>query len=227
MPRRPGHQPDDSARRHPPGRPRKPAEQLPKPPRKAIVGLRIIGGRFRGRRLTYHGAPDTRPMKDRVREAVFNLIWPAAEGAVAIDLFAGTGALGLEALSRGAVAAWLIEAHRAAASAIRKNVETLGVTDCTRVVVADTFAWVRSALTGELANRREPWLVFCCPPYEYYVSRDQQLLQMLEEIAAVAPPASTIVVECDRRFDTNRLPATLSWDIRQYPPAVIAIGRKQ
>lgn len=166
-------------------------------------------------------------MKDRVREAVFNLIWPAAEGAVAIDLFAGTGALGLEALSRGAVAAWLIEAHRAAASDIRKNIETLAVTDCTRVVAADTFAWARSALAGELANRDEPWLVFCCPPYEFYVTRDQQLMHMLDGFAAAAPSASTFVVECDRRFDTKRLPATLSWDIRQYPPAVIAIGRKQ
>ena len=65
------------------------------------VGVRIIGGKFRGRKLEYSGDPRTRPMKDRVREALFNLLGHGVEGKVAIDLFAGTGALALEALSRG------------------------------------------------------------------------------------------------------------------------------
>ena len=64
--------------------------------------LRIIGGNFRGRKLRYHGDPVVRPMKHRVREAIFNLISTESDGAHAIDLFAGTGALGLEAISRGA-----------------------------------------------------------------------------------------------------------------------------
>ncbi len=63
-----------------------------------VAGLRIIGGQFRGRRLRYGGDPRTRPMKDRLREAVFNLIGPMVRGTHALDLFAGTGALGLEAL---------------------------------------------------------------------------------------------------------------------------------
>ena len=67
-----------------------------------VVGLRIVGGRFRGRKLLYSGDFRTRPMKDRLREAVFNLVGPAVAGMHAIDLFGGTGALGLEALSRGA-----------------------------------------------------------------------------------------------------------------------------
>jgi 16S rRNA (guanine966-N2)-methyltransferase len=228
MPRRPGHQPDDRARRQQPDRQRKATDsRKPAAPRKAVVGLRIIGGRFRGRRLTYHGDPGTRPMKDRVREAVFNLIWPAAEGAVAIDLFAGTGALGLEALSRGAVAAWFLESNRPAAKAIRENVERLEVVDCTQVIAADTFAWVQHAMAGELAARSEPWLVFCSPPYEFYASRSRELSQVLENFAAAAPPGSTFVVESDRRFDTGSLPALLDWDVRQYPPAVISIGRKR
>ena len=65
--------------------------------------LRIIGGRLRGSVIEYHGDPRTRPMKDRVREAAFNLIGPQVVGTFAIDLFAGTGALAFEALSRGAV----------------------------------------------------------------------------------------------------------------------------
>src|SRR5437868_14777408 len=77
----------------------------------AVVGLRIIGGSRRGRKLQYSGDVRTRPMKDRVREAVFNLLGPQIAGSHAIDLFAGTGALGLEAISRGASKATFIERH--------------------------------------------------------------------------------------------------------------------
>jgi 16S rRNA (guanine966-N2)-methyltransferase len=73
--------------------------------------VRIIGGTFRGRRLSYHGDPVVRPMKHRTREAIFNLISTECTGRHAIDLFAGTGALGLEALSRGAQSATFIEKH--------------------------------------------------------------------------------------------------------------------
>src|ERR1041384_2997332 len=73
--------------------------------------VRIIGGTFRGRRLQYHGDPVVRPMKHRTREAIFNLVSTECAGRHAIDLFAGTGALGLEALSRGAASATFIEKH--------------------------------------------------------------------------------------------------------------------
>ena len=90
--------------------------------------LRIIGGSFRGRKLRYEPfrAGDnrvTRPMKHRVREAIFNLVGTAAEGRHAIDLFAGTGALGLEALSRGAAHATFIEKHVPTARVIEENIK--------------------------------------------------------------------------------------------------------
>src|SRR4051794_22495694 len=101
---------------------RKPSRTAP--PRDAdepIVGLRIIGGSFRGRKLKYSGDIRTRPMKDRVREAVFNLLGKQIAGSHAIDLFAGTGALGLEALSRGAARATFIERHFLTAKLIEEN----------------------------------------------------------------------------------------------------------
>ena len=82
--------------------------------------LRIVGGRYRGSKLRYHGDPVTRPMKDRVREAIFNLIGMEVEGKHAIDLFAGTGALGLESLSRGASGATFIEKHVPTARVVKK-----------------------------------------------------------------------------------------------------------
>src|SRR5687767_11185885 len=105
-----------------------------KTPHSAVAGsleeertprLRIIGGRFRGRLLAYSGDERTRPMKDRVREAVFNLVGPDVKEKLAIDLFAGTGALGLEALSRGAAEAVLLERHFPTAAVIGQNAVTL------------------------------------------------------------------------------------------------------
>ena len=89
--------------------------------------LRIIGGKFSRRRLKYTGDPRTRPMKDRVREALFNLVGPSVIGSHAIDLFAGTGALGLEALSRGAARATFIERHYPTADTIKENIASLDV----------------------------------------------------------------------------------------------------
>src|SRR3982751_4735170 len=93
------------------------------------VYIRIIGGTFRGRRLQYHGDPLVRPMKHRTRESLFNLISTECAGAHAIDLFAGTGALGLEAISRGALSATLIEKHVPSAKMVQANIRSLGVED--------------------------------------------------------------------------------------------------
>ena len=99
----------------------------------------IIGGKFRGRKLEYSGDLRTRPMKDRVREALFNLLGHGCEGKVAIDLFAGTGALALEALSRGATRAVFIEQHRPTAQTIQRNAATLGVEANVEITSANTF----------------------------------------------------------------------------------------
>src|SRR3954453_4982920 len=99
---------------------RKPAASV-RDAQEPIAGLRIIGGSLRGRKMSYSGEPRTRPMKDRVREAVFNLLGAPVEGSHAIDLFAGTGALGLEAISRGAVRATFIERHVPTAKIIKQT----------------------------------------------------------------------------------------------------------
>ena len=103
--------------------------------------LRIIGGRFRGSKLRYHGDPSVRPMKHRVREAIFNLISTDCNGCHAIDLFAGTGALGLEAISRGAERAALIEQHVPTARIIAQNIAHLGLEEQCTLLVTSAFLW--------------------------------------------------------------------------------------
>ncbi|MEX2115143.1 MAG: RsmD family RNA methyltransferase [Pirellulales bacterium] len=184
---------------------------------------RIIGGTLGGRKLIYALAQErTRPMKDRTREAVFNLIGPSARGKHAIDLFAGTGALGFEALSRGAARATFIEQHFPTAAVIRQNAAELGVTNQTNVHSASAFIWAQE----EGLDQVMPWLVFCSPPYAFYLERREAMLALIGTLLARAPGESIFVVEADRRFEINQLPDAERWDVREYPPAVVAIYRK-
>lgn len=203
-----------------------------KRPRKAATGskcsgqnervdhpLRIIGGRFRGSLLSYHGDRKTRPMKDRTREAIFNLLGPSIKNKHAIDLFAGTGALGLEAISRGAASASFVERHIPTAQVIKKNIASLDLHGCTEVVSCDTFFWAGHDLkVGEI-----PWVVFCSPPYDFYVDRAGEMIKLINSIMQMAPDESSFVVESDDRFALETLPEFDRWDIRHYAPAIVAV----
>ncbi len=120
--------------------------------------MRIIAGDHRGARIFAPKGLDTRPTSDRVREAAFNLIGPV-DGADVLDLFAGSGAMGLEALSRGAASAVFVETDREAFRTIQRNVEKLRVTGA-RVVQRD-------ALQALATDRRTYDLILCDPPYGY------------------------------------------------------------
>ena len=207
-------------------RKQKPSRKPPKrPPRSAggdRPGLRIVGGRFRGRKLLYSGDPRVRPMKDRVREAVFNLVGPSVRGKHAVDLFAGTGALALESLSRGARRATLIEQHVPTVAIIRRNIAQLGVESLCDVVTANVFIWLKRR--PQLGS--EPWIVFSSPPYDFYVERAGEMLELLAAMIDSAPAESVFVVESDGRFDLGQLPEPESWKTRGYPPAVVGVYRK-
>ncbi len=187
--------------------------------------LRIIGGRWKRRKVVYHGDPVTRPMKDRVREAVFNLIGPSVVGTHALDLFAGTGALALEALSRGAERATFLERHFPTARLISDNLRSLDAADLAEVIPGDAFLWVRRLTAASDLDSERPWTVFVSPPWDYFVERKDDLLEMIRQLAAVAPAGSTLAVESDERFDPAELPDAEEWNVRAYPPAVIAIRR--
>ncbi len=214
------------------------------------VDLRIIGGSFRASKLRYHGDPTTRPMKDRVREAIFNLIGPEAKGCHAIDLFAGTGALGLEAISRGAVSATFIERHIPTARVVEENIQALGLGDRTELLMTSAFLWGKRDLPKWKAESGKPeeedppafhfppfalsppWLVFCSPPYAFFVDRQQETLDLITAMIEHAPAGSIVIVEADSRFDFELLPGHIAqkkerdgWDVRTYSPAVVGVLR--
>jgi 16S rRNA (guanine(966)-N(2))-methyltransferase RsmD len=202
--------------------PKKPA--TPEPLRNDSE-LKIIGGSMRGRKLNYHGDLVTRPMKHRVREAIFNLIGVEAKGRHAFDLFAGTGALGIEALSRGAEWLTLIERHIPTSRVIRQNLAELGVIEQSELLETSALLWGQRdlpALAAALGPR--PWLVFISPPYSFFVDRVTEMLALIAALQQHAPASSTLVVETDQRFEFALLAGV--WDVREYPPARVGLWRK-
>ncbi|MEM9826786.1 MAG: RsmD family RNA methyltransferase [Planctomycetota bacterium] len=118
-----------------------PGKNIKRGPAKKLrgVSLRIIGGDLRGRPIAYHGERFTRPMKDKIRESLFNILGNSLRDAIVLDLFAGTGALAMEAISRGARCGIAIEQRVPAAETIRKTLQTFGIDQRLRVMIGDAF----------------------------------------------------------------------------------------
>lgn len=128
--------------------------------------VRIIAGEKRGTRLKSPKGNRTRPTLDRVRESLFMMLGPYLEGARVLDLFAGAGTLGLEALSRGATHATFVEISRPALDALRDNIGKLGWKDRSQVLDVDARRFF-SAKSGADSAAQPPWdLIFCDAPYE-------------------------------------------------------------
>jgi 16S rRNA (guanine966-N2)-methyltransferase len=149
--------------------------------------MRIIAGERKGHRIAAPRGETTRPTGDRVREAAFNLIGPV-DGASVLDLYAGSGALGIEALSRGAEAAVFVESDSAACRAIDRNLEKLRLTGA-RVVCRDVLRFLPT-------ERRQYDLVLLDPPYEM---TDYSVLARY--LPAVLAENGLLVVESDARHE--------------------------
>jgi len=177
--------------------------------------MRIIAGSFKGRRLaTVRGK--IRPTSDKVREAVFNILGPAVTEARVLDLFAGTGALGLEALSRGANLAVFVEDHAASLTVLRRNVETLGLTDRVEVLPLS----VKAGLKKLAARQAEFELAFLDPPYGGGLAA-----ATLKDLAAarILSPSAWVVAEHSRREALPEAVDTLAlMELRRYGDTQVA-----
>jgi 16S rRNA (guanine966-N2)-methyltransferase len=152
--------------------------------------MRVIAGLYKGRRLAAPAGRETRPTSDRVREALFSVLGDRVGGARVLDLFAGSGALGIEALSRGAATATFVDAAPAAIKALRANLEPLDAPAETRK--ADALRFLDAASRAA----RQYDLVFLDPPYRLAASLGSALSDALP---AVLAPGAVVVAESDRR----------------------------
>lgn len=150
--------------------------------------MRIVGGKFKGREIVAPEGRDTRPTSDRARESIFNVLAHAdwslgVEERRVLDLFAGSGALGLEAMSRGAAFALFVETEAAARGAIRDNIEALGLFGSTRIHRRDA-----TDLGAKPAGLGDPFdLVFLDPPYGKTLG--ERALKCLHEGGWITPDA--------------------------------------
>jgi 16S rRNA (guanine966-N2)-methyltransferase len=181
--------------------------------------MRIIAGQRRGHKFDGPKDTVTRPTSDLVRESIFNILGQAVDGLLVVDLFAGTGALGLEALSRGAERAIFVERNRENAALIRRNIATLRYEDRAQVVVADAYRWAKSFEAAE----GEPIVVFIDPPYADYEEHPERISKMLAGLVESLPDGSIISSESSRKLDSELLPDIDAWDIRRYGGTQIAI----
>jgi len=148
--------------------------------------VRIIGGKYRGRRVFVPRSLTVRPTADRVREAIFNILGAKVEGCRVLDLFAGSGALGLEALSRGAAAAVFVDKRPEALLAVKRNIELLGLKKSTR-----TFKIDLNKGPGPLRKESEPFdLVFIDPPYGRNLI--QRTLDLISRFNLTTPEALVV-----------------------------------
>jgi 16S rRNA (guanine966-N2)-methyltransferase len=183
--------------------------------------MRIVAGKFRGASIEAPKGLVTRPTSDRVRQALFNVLERGAprfgfEGARVLDLFAGSGALGLEALSRGARYAVFIDESAAARAAIRRNVETLGLTGVTKI-------WRRDATRLGEAGTLQPFqLVFCDPPYGNGLGE-----RALAEVVNRGWAEQGAIAVLEERADIAIAwpPSFREIDLRRYGATQIAIAR--
>jgi len=158
--------------------------------------LRIIGGNWRGRKITFPQQDAIRPTGDRVRETLFNWLMHDIHGARCLDLFAGSGALGIEALSRGAESVVLVEQDRKIAKSIETNLQKLGATDGSwRVETTDAYQWIRK-------QHQVFDVIFLDPPFD-----DDRLSSLLADIDESEIAGHYLYIETGSELTRDKLPA--------------------
>jgi len=178
----------------------------------SIAHLRVAGGELGGRRLS---APaGIRPTQGLVKEAIFNMLGPAVEEVTVLDLFAGAGALGIEALSRGSATATFVDDREAAVRVIRRNLNALGLGERGSVVRSDVTRW----LTTHPDKVKEASLVLLDPPYN-----DAILQYALALLDALVAGGTTVVVEHAHRQRLPRLHRLQSLRQRRYGDTAVSI----
>jgi 16S rRNA (guanine966-N2)-methyltransferase len=172
--------------------------------------MRIIAGEHRGRKLLPPLGEVTRPITDRVKQSLFDILAPRIEGASVYDCFAGTGSMGLECLSRGAQSAVFFEVDRSAVQRLQKNIAVLKVEERARVVASDIFRYF-----GGEGGEPEADLVFLDPPYRFLRERAAEVQELARSLRGRLKPNGLVVFrhDADDRLD---FPALVKVDERTY-----------
>jgi 16S rRNA (guanine(966)-N(2))-methyltransferase RsmD len=174
--------------------------------------VRIVAGSLRGRKLTVVVHEGMRPTPQMVREALFSILGNAVPGRVFYDVFAGTGVVGLEAVSRGATSARLIEKDARQVADIQKYAQQFGIADKVQVLRADVYRWAERWIP----SGTEPVNIFLSPPFPDLTDKSGEFLAMVRTLLEKCPNESVLVIQAEDGFPTSELPDLAAWDIRMY-----------
>jgi 16S rRNA (guanine966-N2)-methyltransferase len=183
--------------------------------------LRIVSGSLRGRKLTCVVHPGLRPTPDRVREALFNMLGDAVPDRAFVDVFAGTGVVGLEALSRGASGVTFVERDFRLIQDLEANLANFQVADRGRVARADVYRWVE-----RFEAPAEPVNVFLSPPFPDLERRADDLLRVVAELQQKVQPGSVLVLQSETHVPLEPLPGD-GWERRRYGRNELLVWVKQ
>jgi 16S rRNA (guanine(966)-N(2))-methyltransferase RsmD len=186
------------------------------------VTLRIVAGSLKGRRLNFDIGPQTRPTPQMVREALFSILGNAVPGRPFYDVFAGTGIVGLEALSRDASQATFVERDVPSAQAIDRYLSAFHLRDKSRALRIDSYRWA----AGWQAPA-EPVNVFVSPPFADFERRHEDLLGLLATLQSKVAPGSVLVVQSEKHNLFDELPELETWEQRRYGRNVLLLWVKE
>jgi 16S rRNA (guanine966-N2)-methyltransferase len=185
--------------------------------------VRIVAGTLKGRKLTAPIHEGLRPTPQMVREALFSILGDAVPDRIFYDVFAGTGVVGLEAVSRGASSARLIEKDPKQVNDIQRAVDRFGVAAKVQVLKADAYRWAERWVPtpGVAVN------VFLSPPFpDLTGAKLAEFLRLVETLWAKAPDGSVLVLQVEDHFPVSQLSAPDEWDVREYSRNVLLIRVK-
>ena len=174
--------------------------------------IRIVAGALRGRKLIAFVHEGMRPTPQMVREALFSILGNAVPGRVFYDIFAGTGVVGLEAVSRGASSARLIEKEPRLVADIQKYADQFGIADKIQILRADAYRWAERWIPPG----QEPVNLFLSPPFPDLTEKADEFLTLVRTLLDKAPGDSVLTIQAEDGFPMNRLPDLAAWDVRKY-----------
>jgi 16S rRNA (guanine966-N2)-methyltransferase len=173
--------------------------------------IRIVAGSLRGRKLTCTVTTNLRPTPQMVREALFSILGNAVPGRPFLDVFAGTGVVGLEALSRGATSTVFVERDFRLIGDLERHLKTFDVEAVTRIVRADVYRWAERWVAPA-----EPVTVFLSPPFRDYADRPEAMVKLVADLQERMAPGSVLVVQAENSPFLEQLPDPDKWDRRRY-----------
>jgi 16S rRNA (guanine966-N2)-methyltransferase len=186
------------------------------------TAIRIVAGRLRGRKVACNVNPELRPTPQMVREALFSILGNAIPGRLFVDIFAGTGVVGLEALSRGASAAYFIERDVRLAQAIEQHLRRFELAKQGRVYRTDSYRWIAA-----WQPPREPANVFLSPPFADLHERPDLLVQALTQLQAKVAVETVIILQSEKGSPLEETSELLSWEQRSYGRNMLLIWQKE